>query len=117
MVRSHALCMMEASNPQRVAVQLVQYRGMPELATHTETTERIIELRRRYERAFRDVVSEGIADGAFLDVDPSLAAKSMLGSLNWIPMWFRPGRGADEVARIADFFSETALRSLEAEGA
>lgn len=118
MVHSHATCMMEASDPQRVAVQLVQYRGMPELATHQETTERIIELRRRYEQAFIDVVREGIADGAFLDVDPSLAAKSLLGSLNWIPMWFRPGRSSsEEVARIADFFSESALRSLETKGA
>jgi AcrR family transcriptional regulator len=118
MVRSHATCMMEASDPQRVAVQLVQYRGMPELATHQETTERIIELRRRYEQAFIDVIREGIADGTLLDVDASLAAKSLLGSLNWIPMWFRPGRSSgEEVARIADFFSESALRSLETKGA
>lgn len=116
MVRSHALSMMEASNPQRVAVQLVQYRAMPEMAAHQETTESIIALRRRYEQAFVSVLKEGIADGAFIDVDPSLAAKSMLGSLNWIPMWFQQGRSStEEIFRIADFFSESTLRSLESE--
>lgn len=117
MVHHHALCMMETSNPQRVAVQLVQYRAMPELSAHQETTDIIIDLRRRYERAFRDVIEEIIAVGDAPDIDASLAAKSLLGSLNWIPMWFRPGRGSTaDVARIADFFSETALRSLDVRG-
>lgn len=113
MVRSHALCMMEVSNPQRVAVQLVQYRSMPELAGHQETTGMIIELRRQYERAFRDVIEETVAAGDAPKLDASLAAKSMLGALNWIPIWFDPERAvAYEVVRIAEFFSETALRSL-----
>lgn len=117
MVRGHARSMMEASNPQRVAVQLVQYRGMPELAAHQETTDQIVGLRRKYEQAFFDVVREGIAAGVFQDVDVSLAVKSLLGSLNWMPIWFRPGRSStDEVARIADFFAESALRALRAEG-
>lgn len=115
MVRSHALSMMEASNPQRVAVQLVQYRTVPEMAAHQETTESIVALRRRYEQAFVSVLNEGIASGTLIDVDPSLAVKSMLGSLNWIPMWFRQGRSsAEEVSRIADFFSDSTLRSLDA---
>lgn len=117
MVHSHALCMMEVSNPQRVAVQLVQYRQMPELSAHQETTAIIIDLRRRYEQAFRAVIEEIVAAGDAPEIDASLAAKSLLGSLNWIPMWFRPAKGtAEEVARIADFFSETALRSLDVRG-
>lgn len=115
MVHSHALAMMQASNSQRVAVQLVQYRNAPELLSHRETTDAIIALRRRYESRFVTVLQAGIESGEFAVTDASLAAKSLLGSLNWIPMWFRPGGSSDdEMSRIAAFYRDTALRAVSA---
>jgi AcrR family transcriptional regulator len=116
MIRQHALCMMQESNPQRVAVQLVQYRNMPELATHEETTRQIIDLRRAYEQYFVDVLNEGITSGEFLAQDPSLAAKALLGSLNWIPMWFSVERSREDIDRIADFFQDMIMRALAPKG-
>lgn len=116
MVRQHAISMMQESDAQRVAVQLVQYRHMPELASHAEATRQIIDLRRSYEQHFVDVMNEGIAAGGFRPQDPSLATKALLGSLNWIPMWFSAGRSDDEIDRIADFFRDMTLRALAPEG-
>lgn len=116
MTRQHALCMMQESNPQRVAVQLVQYRNMPELAAHERTTQQIFDLRRAYEQYFVDVLQEGITAGEFLTQDPSLATKALLGSLNWISMWFSPGRANSDINQIADFFRDTIMRSLAAKG-
>jgi AcrR family transcriptional regulator len=66
------------------------------------------ELRSDYERLFRDVVTEGIADGSLREVDPALAARTLLSNLNAVDMWFhrRRGQPADELhalaARIVD---------------
>lgn len=116
MTRKHALCMMQESNPQRVAVQLVQYRHMPELTAHARTTRKIIDLRRAYEQYFVDVLKEGITSGEFLPQDPSLATKALLGSLNWIPMWFSPERSENDIDHIADFFRDTIMRALTPKG-
>lgn len=115
MVRGHALAMMQESNPQRVAVQLVQYRNAPELIPHRETTDAIVNLRRHYEKRFTEVIEAGVRSGEFDVADSSLAAKSLLGSLNWIPMWFQPGNSDEpEMQRIADFYTDTALRAARA---
>lgn len=117
MVHSHAVCMMEESHPQRVAVQLVQYRQRPEFASHQNATHQIIEYRRTYEQFFIDVLEQGVSTSEFVELDASLAAKSLLGSLNWIPMWFRQEKSSStEVTRIADHFTTMALRSLTLKG-
>jgi hypothetical protein len=93
----------------------VQYRNAPELLSHRETTDAIVALRRRYEQRFVTVLQAGIESGEFVITDASLAAKSLLGSLNWIPMWFRPGGSSeDEMSRIAEFYRDTALRAVTA---
>jgi AcrR family transcriptional regulator len=58
-----------------------------------------------YERTFRRLIDQGIADGLFRDADPKVAALAVLGAVNWSVKWFRPGGGktAREIGReIAD---------------
>jgi AcrR family transcriptional regulator len=61
------------------------------------------ELRHDYERMFRRVVDDGIADGSLRRVDPSLATRTLLSNLNAVDVWYR--RRADqppaEVQRLA----------------
>lgn len=45
-------------------------------------------LRRDYELVFRQVLTEGIADGSLREVEPALAARTLLSSLNAVDMWF-----------------------------
>ncbi|WP_342713526.1 TetR/AcrR family transcriptional regulator [Bradyrhizobium sp. B124] len=46
--------------------------------------------KRRIDRAFRDYIASGIADGSVKPCDPKLAAFAIAGSLNWIGHWFQP---------------------------
>ncbi|MGY4176128.1 AcrR family transcriptional regulator [Bradyrhizobium sp. USDA 4518] len=47
--------------------------------------------KRRIDRAFRDYIAQGVADGSVKPCDPKLAAFAIAGSLNWIGHWFQPG--------------------------
>jgi hypothetical protein len=49
----------------------------------------------------RGFIKEGIADGSVAPVDPKFTEFWILGSLAWMPRWFKPhGKlGADEVAQ------------------
>ena len=46
--------------------------------------------KRRIDRAFRDYITQGIADGSVKPCDPKLSAFAIAGSLNWIGHWFQP---------------------------
>lgn len=66
------------------------------------------ELRRDYERMFRRVVEEGIADGSLRPLDASLATRTLLSNLNGVDLWFRRREGQtsaemrDLAGRIVD---------------
>lgn len=69
-----------------------------------------------YERAFREIVEEGIAAGLFRRADSRIAARMILGAVNWTVRWFRPegGKSAGEIGREA---AELMVRGLLAPGA
>jgi AcrR family transcriptional regulator len=113
MVHRHATLMMLRNHAQRVSVQAIEMRTVPELGLHSELLAEVFELRHRYETFFIDVVEAGVAGGDFADRDPDLMVKAALGSLNWIPIWYTPGRGsAEEVDRIATSFADFVLSAL-----
>ena len=58
-------------------------------------------LRDRYERQFRELLEEGIAAGDFRAADPGIAARLILGALNWTARWFRPG-GAKSARAVGE---------------
>lgn len=61
------------------------------------------DLRSDYEQLFRDVVTEGTGDGSLRDVEPALAARTLLSNLNAVDMWYhrREGQPTDEVHALA----------------
>jgi TetR/AcrR family transcriptional regulator, cholesterol catabolism regulator len=67
---------------------------------------RTIQRRRdRYERALRAILDAGAAGGVFRVADAAVAARAILGAVNWTVKWFRPGgpKSAREIGReIAD---------------
>jgi AcrR family transcriptional regulator len=71
--------------------------------------------RDEYERAFRDLLEEGIAAGVFRPVDPKVSALAILGAVNWTVKWFRPdgGKSAREIGREQ---AELLVRGLLAPG-
>ena len=65
----------------------------------------ILARRDAYEECWRRVIEDGIARRVFRRVDPSTAARALLGAVNWTVKWYRAGgeRGASEIgAEFAD---------------
>src|SRR5690349_224531 len=91
MSRIHALTMMINNDYQRVAFrslneQLFDGRGRRQMGW-----DHVLALRDEYESLFLSVVVQGARAGEFRTDDPALTVRALLGSLNWIPVWYRPG--------------------------
>lgn len=56
---------------------------------------RIVEKRDRYERAMRALIEQGARQGCLRATDPKLSGMAVLGAINWIARWYRPGGAAD----------------------
>ncbi len=73
--------------------------------------DRINARKKRYihflEKTFRELVKSGVARR----VDPSVAAFAMLGMINWIYQWYRPGGRLDENA-LAEALGDLFLGGL-----
>jgi len=64
---------------------------------------------------FRDLIEKAQAEGLVrADLDPRLAALSVLGSTNWVYRWFRPG-GAFSPEQIGSELAEMAIRGIATE--
>ncbi|MFG1948521.1 TetR family transcriptional regulator [Nonomuraea sp. NPDC048826] len=113
MARVHASLMMLRNHAQRVSVQALEMRSVAEIAIHHEVLADVFALRRRYEQLFIDVVEEGVRLGDFAATDSGLVVKSVLGALNWIPIWYAPGRGRDDVEHVADTFARFIVNGLK----
>jgi AcrR family transcriptional regulator len=64
-----------------------------------------------FERLWKEMLQEGFEAGVFSCPDPSLAAKYLLGVLNWMITWYRPG-GKLSANEIADQFSALFLKGI-----
>ena len=73
--------------------------------------DRINERKKRYIRFLEKTFREMIKNGTARRVDPSAAAFAMLGMINWIYQWYRPGgRLGDEA--VADALSDVFLGGI-----
>lgn len=68
--------------------------------------------RREYEQTLREIVGEGITDGAFRpQVDPKYAALVTLSVVNWLYTWYDP-EGPLAPAELAGTFADLVLKGL-----
>jgi len=115
MVRGHAMHMMERADYMGPAQHHTEMNLAREGRNKDNSVAEIFEMRREFEAAFVKVVEQGIAEGKFRDGDAGLLAKALLGSVNWMSVWYHPGSSMDvpeERERIADEFSEFAVRGV-----
>ena len=68
--------------------------------------------RDRYEQMVSGIIAEGTATKAFADLPAAIAARGVLGMVNWGYTWFDP-KGEMTAEEIADVFVAIALRGLE----
>ena len=80
------------------------------------TGERRTQMARRrdaYEGRFRMVIADGVEDGSFLPIDPTVGAAFVLTSLNGIATWYVPD-GRVRPTALADAYADLAVRALGA---
>src|SRR5258708_16231252 len=73
--------------------------------------DRILDKRDRYEEGLRQLISAGVRSGEFVPCDTALAARAILGALNWSVLWFRAD-GALSASEIADGLAGYLIRGL-----
>jgi AcrR family transcriptional regulator len=71
----------------------------------------LIVKRDRYEEGVRQLIAAGARTGEFVPCDPALAARAVLGALNWSVRWFNPD-GVLTAAEIAERFADYLIRGL-----
>jgi len=72
---------------------------------------RILRKRQRYEHAIRRIIEEGVRERSFRTEDPALAARAVLGVVNWSARWFHP-EGRRRPAEIGERFADLMIRGL-----
>lgn len=94
-----------AENLVKMGVFFKDFRSLGD-----ERRQIIVEERDKYDTFLRDLIRAGQKDGSVCrDVDPKLTAITILGMLNWIYQWYKPGGeiGAVEIANVyGDFVVE-----------
>jgi len=115
MAFAHARLIMSDVASQSVAMQGLTRHLVDHLSkNHPEQVAFMMKSRDDFEGFYSRVIDDGVASGRFVEVPGRFAAKPILGSLNWITLWYRARKrqtdaDLDELARI---HSEYALRSI-----
>jgi len=95
-----------AENTDLSAVLLFEHRSL-ERRQHA----RHVPNRDKFEALWRDVISDGVRARLFKCDNPALAARALLGILNWTITWYRPD-GDLTIEQIADQYSNLLLNGL-----
>jgi hypothetical protein len=68
-------------------------------------------LRNQYENGFKQIITDGIQEDVFDEVDAKFAVLSVLSSVNWIIEWYKP-TGKMQPKEIAEKISDFVLGGL-----
>jgi AcrR family transcriptional regulator len=116
MATAHTLLIMDQLPYLRVIAQGLELH----LLERTNERERadlaeVAALRQANENLYIRVIREGVASREFRSVDPKLAAKPLLGALNWTSRWYQPRPGETLAAkkRMAESIAEFVVAGLE----
>ncbi|MGP3534191.1 TetR/AcrR family transcriptional regulator [Microbacterium sp. RD1] len=99
----------QGEHGERFRLLLRSEADLPESVADSYTANR-----RAVLRSITRVVEEGVALGEFRPVTPTIAALGVLGVVNWVAWWYRPGTGGDVDAVSAEL-AEFAIHGLAAE--
>ena len=93
---------------QLAGIVVLLYEG----ALSPDHYHQIMKQRDEYEQLLRGIIEAGVRSGVFVPCDARLVGFAILGALNWIPRWYRPG-GPRTPKEIAVAFSEYFVRGLQ----
>ena len=86
---------------------LVSFSGM----AAPDPLHEAVALRENYEHMLRGIISDGVRQGDFRDVDPAATGRAVLSMLNWMARWFQPG-GPKTAREIAQEFDDLLFGGL-----
>ncbi len=95
-----------AENMDLAAVLLFEHRAL-ERRQHA----RHVPNRDKFETLWRNVIAEGVRQRIFKCDNPSLAARALLGIMNWTVTWYRAD-GELSIEQIADQYADLLLYGL-----
>jgi AcrR family transcriptional regulator len=96
-----------AENRVKTAVFFQDFRSLG-----PERRKTIVDERDVYDNFVRDLIREGQEEGLICpDIDAKLAAITILGMLNWIYHWYRPG-GSQTASEIAEAYGDFVVAGL-----
>lgn len=116
MARAHTLCMMEARTFARTLMMGVDlYRFGDTTPEHRAVLTELMAQREDYELLFRQTLQAAVQEGSLAVRDPSLATRTMLGSLNWVTIWYAPRPEETRAQReaLADEVVQTVLQGFQ----
>lgn len=87
---------------------LIGYSGMA-----LSEREDAARLRDSYEKQLREVIAQGVAEGAFRALDVAATGRAVLSMLNWMVRWYKPGQG-DSAESIADGYFDLLVGGMRA---
>jgi len=102
-IRAQVLCMLD---DLAGAAAHLEVDALPK-----KMRERIIRKRDRYERAVRSLIEKGVREKNLTTPDPALAARAILGAVNWSARWYDPA-GEKTSSEVADLFADYLVRGL-----
>lgn len=96
-----------ALNLVKMAVFFQDFRSL-----NGERRKLIVEERDLYDNFLRDLIRQGQDDGLICpDIEPKLAAITVLGMMNWIYHWYQPG-GELSATHIANAYADFVVAGL-----
>ena len=102
-----ALFTFHTENLIRIGVFFSDFRSL-----NPERQEAIIRERDRYDKLLRDVIRQGQEEEVICpDLDPKVTALAILGMVNWIHQWYKPG-GGRSARTIAEAYADFALAGV-----
>lgn len=115
MVYGHAMHLMEHADYMGPAQHHTEMNLAREGRAKGNSIDEIFSMRREFEQRFVEVIQHGIDAGEFRGGDAALLAKAVLGSVNWMSVWFRTGSAQDtpeEHEHIATSFADFAMHGM-----
>lgn len=94
---------------ERRSFFVAMLQGLESLSSEKRAV--IVTLRDRYEASLRSLLERGMEARRFRPLDAALAGRGILGMLNWMIRWFRPG-GPMRAEEVARFYYHLLLRGL-----
>ncbi|MGH1436017.1 MAG: TetR/AcrR family transcriptional regulator [Lewinella sp.] len=71
-----------------------------------------IKLRKRYENRFLAIIQQGITEGTFKEIDPTISMYTILSSLRWVYDWYQAGK-TTSIQDVGDQITLIVLAGIE----